>query len=84
MPACNFGPSWEQRQTNSSFFDFLFPAQSFWKDAKIADRRFEVMSPKNSLFVGLVLSPSDFSAQHFEIFQNGYVIITSIAIVKIP
>ena len=49
---------------SSSFFGVLSPGQSFWKDAKIVDRRFSVMSSgiKISHFVGLILSPSVFSA----------------------
>ena len=58
--ACDFVPSGEPRKITSSFFGVLIPGQSFWKDAKIVDRRFSVMSPRKKLhFLGLILSPSE-------------------------
>ena len=64
---------------SSSFFGVLIPGQSFWKDAKIVDRRISVMSPgKKFTFRGINFeSQRSFSFnKFFEIFQNGSVIIT--------
>ena len=44
--AFEFGPSGEPKMISSSFFGVLIPGQSFWKDAKIVNRRFSVMSPR--------------------------------------
>ena len=60
---------------------------SFWKDAKIVDRRISVMSPKKKIaFRGYTFESQRFFPfnNFFEIFQNGSVIITLISIVKVP
>ena len=77
--ACDFGPSGEPRMISSYFFGVLIPGQSFWKDAKIVDRRFSVMSPEKRFHISLVYFESQRSFRFnnfFEIFQNGSVIIT--------
>ena len=79
MSACDFGPSGEPRKISSSSVGVLIPGQSFWKDAKIVDRHFSVMSPgKNFTFRGFIFeSQRSFRFNNFfEIFQNGSVIIT--------
>ena len=68
---------------SSSFFGVLIPGQSFWKDAKIVDCRFSVMSPRKNLshFVAAILSPSVFSAStihHLKFHCQGTISLFSI------
>ena len=78
MSACDFGPSGEPRMISSSFFGVLIPGQSFWKDAKIVDWRFPVMSQGKKFALSGFNFESErfFCFNFFEIFQNGSVIIT--------
>ena len=79
MSACDFGPSGQPRMISSSFYGVLILGQSFWKDAKIVDRRLSVMLPvkKQITFRGFNFeSQRSFRFDNcFEILQNGSVII---------
>ena len=71
--ACDFGP----RMISSSFFGVLF--QIVWKDAKIVDCRFSVMSPRKHFELrGFnIESQCVFRFNNFsDIFQNSSVITT--------
>ena len=60
--ACEVGPSGEPRRISSSFLGVLFPGQSFWKNTKVVDRRFSVLSPKKLAFLGFNYESQRFSA----------------------
>ena len=57
MSACGFQLSGEPRMINSSYFGAVTPVQIFWKNAKIVNGGFSVMSHRRivSLFVGLIM-----------------------------
>ena len=71
--ACDLEPSGEPGLKISSFVAVLIPGQIFWKDAKIVDRRFPVMSPRKEFaFRGFIFAFLSHRFLRFNINFEGF------------